>query len=89
MNFEHLLQFISVNYYRIANKKFIRQFLANEHKILKLKKEKLKLGKITFSFNYYYYGTVCIYEYVEMVHSRQDNTDENEKKIEFLLQKYS
>jgi hypothetical protein len=24
-----------------------------------------------------------------MVHSRQDNTDENEKKIEFLLQKYS
>jgi hypothetical protein len=89
LNFEQLLQTYITDYSRISNKKQAFQNILNECSNLKLKKEKLKLGKVTFVFNYHYYGAVVIYEDVEMVYCRQDNTDENERKIEFILQRYS
>lgn len=89
MNFEQLIKCFVDNYDKIPNKKKALDVINNEYEILQLKKEKLKLGKVTFEFKYHYFGEVLLFEELEMVYCRQDNTDENERKIENLLDYYS
>lgn len=89
MNFERLVKAYVENYSRFFDKFRARQIIIDEYAHLKLKKEKLKLGKITFEFKYHFYGTIPIYEEVEMIFCRQDNTEENEKKLEFILKRYA
>lgn len=85
MNFEHLFYFISTNFYKIKNKKTYISFLKAEYEIYKIKKEKLKLGKVALEVKKIFLGEFPVFETMEMVYTRQDNTVENELKLENRL----
>lgn len=54
-------------------------------KIEKLKKEKLKLGIVTFEIKEVMFANYVIFDTIEMVFSRQDNTETNSLKVENQL----
>lgn len=73
------------NYDKLKNPKNTWNFLRHEYEIFKIKKEKLKLGKVVFEIERYVIDEIVVFEKLEMIYSRQDNTDENELKIENRL----
>lgn len=85
MNFEHLFRFIFKNFNKIKNKQIYKSFLLNEYDIYKIKKEKLKLGKVALEVKKISLGEIPVFETMEMVYTRQDNTVENELKLENRL----
>lgn len=85
MNFEHLFYFIMKNFNKIKNRKAYVTFLKNEYDIFKIKKEKLKLGKVALEVKTTFLGNIPVFETMEMVYTRQDNTVENELKLENRL----
>ena len=85
MNFEHLFSFFIKNHNKIKDKKKALLFIKSEYKILRLKKEKLKLGKVALEVKEYFMGDIVVFETLEMVFTRQDNTIENELKLENRL----
>lgn len=89
MNFEHLIHLFINKHDKIKNKKKAWNNILNEASILKLKKEKLKLGKTIFEVRDLYYGDIIIYEELEMIHCRQDNTDAPTRRLERLIDWYS
>lgn len=54
-------------------------------KIEKLKKEKLKLGIVTFEIKEVMFANYVIFDTIEMIFSRQDNTETNSLKVENQL----
>jgi len=88
MNFEHLHK-NNINS-NILNKKLeILVFLYKEklkkEENIKIKKEKLKLGYVTFEIKEIKIADYVITDTIEMVFSRQDNTITNELKLENRL----
>ena len=63
-------------------------YVIDEYALLKKKREKLKLGKIIFEIKNTYFNEILIYEELEMIHCRQDNTRQNELKLETILKRY-
>lgn len=88
MNLELLLKLFVDNAHKIKNKKPFFLFFQNEYDILRIKKEKLKLGKVIFEIKDHYFDEFLIYEELEMIHCRQDNTEANERKFETRLETY-
>lgn len=64
--------------------KFIR-LRFEKKKIEKIKKEKLKLGIVTFEIKEVMFANYVIFDTIEMVFSRQDNTEANLLKVENQL----
>lgn len=54
-------------------------------KIERIKKEKLKLGIVTFEIKEIMFANFVIFDTIEMVFSRQDNTEANSLKVENQL----
>ena len=54
-------------------------------KIEKIKKEKLKLGIVTFEIKEVVFANYVIFDAIEMIFSRQDNTETNLLKVENQL----
>jgi len=55
--------------------------------LLKIKKQKLKLGLVSFEIIPIFFNGFKIYEYSEMRYSRQDMTKEDESKLSTRLEK--
>lgn len=87
MNFEHLCKTVVLNKDKLKNKKIIKKFISYQYNILKIKKNKLKLGAVTFDFINIFFAEVLIWQEIEMRYIRQDNTKQNELKIENRLKK--
>lgn len=85
MNFEHLCRIFVENYQRIANKTKAWNLIRFEYDVLRIKKERLKLGKVALEIKEYVMGEIVVFETLEMVFTRQDNTVENQLKIENRL----
>ena len=88
MSFEQLYKLVVKNFDRIKDKKQTTTTLRCFYEMSLLKREKLKLGKILFEIKEHMDGEIVLYESLEMVFCRQDNTDENELKIENRLKEY-
>lgn len=85
MNFEHLFSFFLKNRNKFKNNKNALLLVQSEYEIFRLKKEKLKLGKVALEVKEYFLGDIVVFETLEMVFTRQDNTVENELKLENRL----
>lgn len=88
LNFDLLLKIFCQNYNRLKNKKSALRVLLYFDEIRKINKEKLKLGKVSFEIKEHYDGEIFLYETLEMIFCRQDNTEENERKLENILKDY-
>lgn len=66
MKFEHFPQKLD-----LKSLKRLKRFLKIKYYQSLIKKEKLKLGSITFDFKYIFFTNIKIYEYVEMRYTRQ------------------
>jgi len=89
MNFERLIQTFNNNYSKISNKRLALRNIIDEYSILKKKKQKLKLGKIIFEIKNMYFNEVLIYQELEMIYCRQDNTQTDALKPETILKRYA
>ena len=85
MNLEQLFKTVLANYGRLKDKKKTRMFLLYHVDLLQRKRKKLKLGKVVFELKRYVVAEITIFEELEMIFIRQDNTIENELKIENRL----
>lgn len=88
MNFDRLLIMAGRNYARLKDKKSTIRLLLYFYEIAKINRERLKLGKVSFEIREHYDGEVLLYETLEMIFCRQDNTEENERKLENILKSY-
>lgn len=59
--------------------------IKSQLKLLSIKKNKLKLGKIVFEIKELIYAEIPITESLEIRYSRQDNTESDELKLENRL----
>jgi len=64
--------------------KFIKSKFEKK-KIERIKKEKLKLGIVTFEIKEIMFANFVIFDTIEMIFSRQDNTETNSLKVENQL----
>ena len=55
--------------------------------LMKIKKQKLKLGLVSFEIQPIFFNGIKIYEFMEMRYSRQDTTKDDESKITTRLEK--
>jgi hypothetical protein len=51
MNFEHFLSYILANKHKLKNFKYAKKLLQYHYSVLKLNRQKLKLGAIAFIIN--------------------------------------
>jgi hypothetical protein len=89
MNFERLIQTFNNNYSKISNKRLALRNIIDEYSVLKKKKQKLKLGKIIFEIKNMYFNEVLVYQELEMIYCRQDNTQTDALKPETILKRYA
>lgn len=85
MNIEQLCRNIRENFNLLKSKKKALQFLKYQFELLAWKRQKLKLGAIVFEVKEIVYGEVLLAEEVDIRYIRQDNTQEDELKIENRL----
>lgn len=85
MNFERLLKFYVDNYDLIKNKKLARSFISYQYRLLLWKRNKLKLGAIVFEIKETFFHEIKVYEWIEIRHIRQDNTELDNLKLENRL----
>jgi hypothetical protein len=85
MNFEHLCKTVSLNSHRLRNKKIIKRFIKYQYEVLKIKKNKLKLGTVAFDLIDVTYYEFVLFQKLEMRYTRQDTTQADELKIENRL----
>lgn len=87
MNFEQLCEIFFFNKRLLKNKKFFIFYLKYRFECLKEIKKKLKLGSIVFEIKEYKIGNTVLpnKEKIEIIFINQDNTDEEELKLENRL----
>ncbi len=61
------------------------KYLKYLYNLNKIKKQKLKLGLVSFEIKTILFNNVKIFEYLEMIYSKQDNTKNNENKLSTKL----
>jgi hypothetical protein len=79
---------ITKNHEKLTDKKKTLAYLRYRYNLMHLHKQKLKLGKIAFEIKEHKDGDIVLFEKLEMIFSRQDNTEEDELKIENRLKTY-
>ena len=82
MNFEHLLNIIIKNKPNLRDRKKTFIFIKYHYELLLLKKKKLKLGAISFEITQYMVFEIPLTEEIEIRYIRQDNTEQDELKLE-------
>lgn len=89
MNFEHLCSLFTQNWTKIKNKKKALFFLKENYRILKLKKQKLKLGLISFEIKEFKIPNTSyiLFETIDIKFIKQDTIDEDEQKFENRLKR--
>lgn len=85
MNFEHLCKLIYQNKTNLKNKFITKKFLKYQYEILQIKKNKLKLGAVTFDLINTFVDGYLISQQIEMRYIKQDNTEKEEMKLENRL----
>lgn len=89
MNFEQLVKIITNNAEKISTnivlKQRLKTYIKNYFFLLNLKLKKLKLGLVSFEIKQYFFGNIFLYDIIEMRHSRQDTTEQDELKLENRL----
>jgi hypothetical protein len=88
LSFEQLFKMVVENYKKLTDKKKTLAYLRYRYDLMNIHKQKLKLGKITFEIKEYMDGEIVLFEKLEMIFSRQDNTEENELNVENRLKTY-
>jgi len=88
LNFDRLSSIVRQNYFRLKNKTATKKLLLYFYEIKQINREKLKLGKVSFEIKDHYDGEILLYETLEVIFCRQDNTAENEMKLENILKEY-
>jgi hypothetical protein len=89
MNLEHFCKLILLNYDKLTNKKLTLSFLSYHFKLLAWKKNKLKLGAITFEIKEIKAYEFVLWEEIDIRYIRQDNTEADELKLENILKGYA
>lgn len=74
-----------MNWEKVVDKKKVLLVIKSQLKLLNIKKNKLKLGKIVFEIKELIYAEIPITETLEIRYSRQDNTESDELKLENRL----
>ena len=82
MNFEHLYKTILLNQNKLKNKKAAKRFLTYHYELLNIKKNKLKLGAVTFDLIQTMFEGFLLKQTVEMRYTRQDTSAADELKFE-------
>ncbi len=85
MNFEHLCKLLIIKKTQLKNKQTAKKFLTYHYNLLKIKKNKLKLGAITFDIIQKTLNGVIINQEIEMRYIRQDTSADDKLKIENQL----
>jgi hypothetical protein len=85
MNLEHLCKTILLNQSRLKNKKIVKKVITYHYELLKIKKNKLKLGAVTFDLIQTMFEGFLIKQTIEMRYIRQDTSAADELKIENRL----
>jgi len=85
MDFYALCKWITQNSSRITNKPFIYKHLVNTYTNLQIKKNKLKLGSITFEMKPYTFNNVILFYSFEMVFSLQPSFNTKQKTMNNIL----
>lgn len=85
MNIEKLCRDVRENFSRFKDTRLVLKFLKYQFELLAWKRQKLKLGAIVFEIKEIVYGDVLLAEEVDIRYIRQDNTQEDELKIENRL----
>jgi hypothetical protein len=89
MNLEHLCRLVLLNYDKLTNKKLAIAFVSYQFKLLAWKKNKLKLGAITFEIKEVRAYEFLLWEDIDIRYIRQDNTESDELKLENILKSYA
>lgn len=87
MNFERCCSLVYENQHLLRDKKKALLYLNYHRELLIWKRNKLKLGAIAFVVKEYKFDEVLLFEDIEIKYIRQDTTIEDERKLEFLLNK--
>ena len=74
-----------MNFQKVRNNRQITNYIISEHENHKLKKEKLKLGLVTFEIKNLKYGNLIIHSWFEMVFSRQRHIPNKGQRFQKLL----
>jgi len=85
MNLEQLCLKILKNPTKLKDPAQTILFLKYHFDLLRRKRKKLKLGKVAIEVKTYFVGEIPVFEELEMIFVRQDNTREDELKIENRL----
>lgn len=86
MNLEQLFKNVLMNQNRLKSKKAAKKFLSYQYEVLKIKKNKLKLGAVTFDIVQNVFEGFVLSQGVEMRYIRQDTSATDELKIENRLE---
>lgn len=87
MNFEQSCRLIAKNPEKIKNKTACLRLLRYQKDAMLLNRRRLKLGSVSFVVKEYKFDEFILFEDLEIRYIRQDNTLEDERKIETLLKK--
>ena len=85
MDFNSLCQFYISNYAKLKNNKQIKQNLIYSYELLKVKRNKLKLGSILFEIKPTLINGIILTYSFEMIFSRQPSAGNAKKQIEKIL----
>ncbi len=85
MNFEHLFNLIKNKKNQLKNRKILKKFINYHVELLKIKKNKLKLGAVTFDIIQKNLYNIITYQVIEMRYIRQDTSFDDELKLENQL----
>lgn len=81
MNFEHLIKYIVINKHRIKDLNRIKKFLKYHYDVLKLNRQKLKLGNITFVIHEFDIKNP-LKEHISIKFINQDTSNSDEERLQ-------
>lgn len=85
MDFAKLCHFYLKNFNHIKNPEKIKSYIITEYEFYKIRKQRLKLGTVTFDFHEVKFNNITITEWFEMKFSKQTSQQSFREKITDIL----
>lgn len=85
MDFYTLCRFYRKNYSKVQKNQVFKQYLIYSYQLLQIKRNKLKLGSVTFEMKPVLIGGIIRNYSFEMVFSRQPSLNNSKKTVEKIL----
>jgi len=81
MDFAILCKLLNQRYLNIKDRNILYRYLLLSYENLKIKRNKLKLGAVTFEIKPYFFNNMCLFYSFEMVFSRQPSSNSTKKTM--------